>query len=267
MADTKRGKVRRLGPFRLGRVHENVDVLEFTRLGPIYEARNERTGAAAVVLVPGPHVGWKPTEDWTVRATCSASSSYVALEVEQGPSRSQLKDLSKLLDLLTLASLRMKYMAPVQRHLTSGARPPKRKAAARRRGWPVVAYGLAVGIATLVLFVGVDSWRAKTGAPKGTQPVAAGVAVQAVVENRAPTLADTIDEGASIIAYPLPGKPFSDQAKAPCEDDEVQINGGCWVELARRPPCSKNQAEYEGKCYLPISARSRKPRQPQSLHP
>jgi hypothetical protein len=65
--------VRKLGPFRLGRVHGNDDVLELMRLGPLYEARNERTGA--VVLV--------------------------------------------------------------------------------RSVWPVVAYGLAVGIATLVLFLGV----------------------------------------------------------------------------------------------------------------
>ncbi|MFY0522829.1 hypothetical protein ACN28I_06410 [Archangium gephyra] len=267
MADTKREKVRKLGPFRLGRAHGNTDELEFMRLGPLYEARNERTGAAAVVLVPGPHVGWKPTEDWTVRATCKASSSYVALEVEQGPPRSQLKDLSRLLELLTSVSLRMKYMEPVQRHLTSGARTRKQRGEARRRVWPVVAYGLAVGIATLVLFLGVEAWRANMGAPKGAQPVAAGVAVQAVVESQSPTLAAKINDGASIIAYPLPDKPFSDQAKAPCEDDEVQIKGGCWVELARRPPCSKNQAEYGGKCYLPISARSRKPREPQSLHP
>jgi len=45
MADTKRGKVRKLGPFRLGRVHGNDDVVECTRLGPLYEARNERTVA------------------------------------------------------------------------------------------------------------------------------------------------------------------------------------------------------------------------------
>lgn len=264
MTDTKRGKVRKLGPFRLGRVHGNDDVLEFMRLGPLYEARNERTGAAAVVLIPGPHVGWTPTEDWTVRATCKASSPYVALEVEQGPARSQLQDLSGLLDLLTQATLRMKYMEPVRRHLTRGARPRKRRVEAQRRVWPVVAYGLAVGIATLVLFVGVESWRANTGAPNGTRSTAAGVAAQAVVEMQDTTLLARLDEGASVIAYPMPDKPFSNQAKAPCEEGEVQINGGCWVSLERRPPCLKKQAEYQGKCYLPVSSGARMPR---SLHP
>jgi hypothetical protein len=79
-------------------------------------------------------------------------------------------------------------------------------------------------------------------------------------------LVDTVDVGPAVIAYPLPEKPFSDQAKAPCHPnlDEVEINGGCWVTLERRPPCRDNQAEYQGKCYLPVSARSRKP---QSVQP
>jgi hypothetical protein len=265
MADTKRGKVLKRGPFRLGGVHRDDDVVECARLGPLYEARNERTGAAALVLIPGPHVRWKPTEDWTVRATCEASQGYVALEVERGPAGSGLKDLSGLLDLLTSVSLRVDYKESVRDHLTSG--PRKRRAEAWKRVWPMVAQGLAVGIATLVLFLGVESWRANTGAPKGPRPVAAGGAVQAVVESDAATLADKLDRSASIIAYPLPDKPFGNQAKAPCDDDEVQLKGGCWVELARRPPCSKNQAEYGGKCYLPVSARSRKPREPQSIHP
>jgi hypothetical protein len=48
---------------------------------------------------------------------------------------------------------------------------------------------------------------------------------------------------------------------------EVELNGGCWVALEKRPPCYDDQAEYQGKCYLPVSARSRKPREPQSLQP
>ncbi|HYO55216.1 MAG TPA: hypothetical protein VEU50_20720, partial [Archangium sp.] len=63
-------------------------------------------------------------------------------------------------------------------------------------------------------------------------------------------------------------KPFIDQAKAPCipNEGEVEINGGCWVELAKRPPCYEKHAEYKGKCYMPVSASSRGTREPQSLH-
>ncbi|HYO60078.1 hypothetical protein [Archangium sp.] len=69
------------------------------------------------------------------------------------------------------------------------------------------------------------------------------------------------------IAYPLPDKPFSNQARPPCRPPrgEVEINGGCWVEIARRPPCHEEHAEYQGKCYLPVSTRG--PRLPQSLSP
>ncbi len=71
------------------------------------------------------------------------------------------------------------------------------------------------------------------------------------------------------LAYPLPAQPFSDQAKAPCnpKKGQVDINGGCWVKLARNPPCYEDQAEYQGKCYLPVSARSQKPREPRTLQP
>ncbi|HZH79016.1 MAG TPA: hypothetical protein VEY88_23515 [Archangium sp.] len=68
------------------------------------------------------------------------------------------------------------------------------------------------------------------------------------------------------IAYPLPDKPFSNQARPPCRTnaDHVAINGGCWMEIARRPPCHEEQAEYEGKCYIPVM---KAPRRPQSLSP
>jgi hypothetical protein len=69
-----------------------------------------------------------------------------------------------------------------------------------------------------------------------------------------------------VLAYPLPSRPFRNQAKAPCKprEGEVEISGGCWVALEKRPPCFENQAEYQGKCYLPVSLRSR---EPQALQP
>ncbi len=56
--------------------------------------------------------------------------------------------------------------------------------------------------------------------------------------------------------------------KASCipHEGEVEINGGCWVALEKRPPCFNSQAEYKGKCYLPVSARSRNTREPRSLY-
>lgn len=263
MADTKRRKGRRLGPFRLGREYRDDAALDFTRLGPFYEARNVRTGAPSWVLLPGPHVRWKPTGNWTVRATCNASPFYVALEVERSPTRSSLKDLGQLMDLLTSVSLRAKYIGRMRRHLTSGARRQKR----REEGLTLLACGFAAGLAVLGLFLGVRFWRASPEAPASPKPATAGVALQAVAESQATSLAAKFEEGASSIAYPMPDKPFSNQSKAPCEEDEVQINGGCWVELAKRPPCAKQHAEYRGKCYLPVSAGPKIPREPRSIQP
>ena len=83
----------------------------------------------------------------------------------------------------------------------------------------------------------------------------------------ATTLVQTEDPNASGITYPLPAKPFRNQAKAPCmpRKGEVEINGGCWVALAKRPPCYNDQAEYQGKCYLPVAERP-KP-EPSAIQP
>jgi hypothetical protein len=69
-----------------------------------------------------------------------------------------------------------------------------------------------------------------------------------------------------VLTYPLPAKPFRNQAVPPCETNKgaVEIKGGCWVALEQKPPCFSDQAEYQGKCYLPVA----KPqRLPQSAEP
>ncbi|ATB38915.1 hypothetical protein CYFUS_004352 [Cystobacter fuscus] len=76
-------------------------------------------------------------------------------------------------------------------------------------------------------------------------------------------------QGTAPIAYPLPKKPLPNQSTVPCNSKlaELEINGGCWMELARRPPCiEENQAEYQGKCYYPV-AKKEEARPPQSVNP
>ena len=53
----------------------------------------------------------------------------------------------------------------------------------------------------------------------------------------------------------LPAGPLEDQARAPCLPDlaEVELNGGCWMELSSRAPCPKAAAEYQGRCYTPVA--------------
>ena len=265
MADAKRG---RLGPYRLGRQHRNWRLKE---LGQLHEAHNLHTGAAALVLVPGGQLQhWTPEENWTVRATVHSSPPYVALEVEQAPAHGEIVWVAGMLDVLNRAVQRMEWSEETRRHLLTPEPPGwlmRWVVGARRL---LVGRGLGLGIAVLlVLLLGVPHWQAFIESQRIEQHEATAVAVPVEEENRAPKLVDTTDVELTGIAYPLPKKPFSDQAKAPCKANrhEVEINGGCWLELALRPPCGEDYAEYQGKCFVPVSARSHKPREPQSILP
>jgi hypothetical protein len=176
------------------------------------------------------------------------------VDVEQAPATGGPEALAGLFGDLHRMMERMEWSDETRRHLM---RQPQARVKRRAAG------AVGVGVAVLVLFLVAAHWRTYTERPRSEQHVTGGVAAQ---ESGAPTLVDTGEVDTAVIAYPLPSKPFSDQAKAPCHPnlDEVEINGGCWVTLERRPPCRDNQAEYQGKCYLPVSARSRKP---QSLQP
>ncbi|HYO55841.1 hypothetical protein [Archangium sp.] len=260
----------RLGPFKLIRRYTSPDLESGTDLGRIYEAYNIYTANSALVLIPGEHAPMESQEEWRVRLRCQPSPPYVALEVEKAPSSGRLSQLSGMLGLLGTAVERLEKSEKARAHLTILVMGPldllvymtgrayRWVRTKRRRTFAVC------GLTSLVLLV-VALSQIEVDAPR----VAPGVAVQATTENRAPMLTDNASGSAAPIAYPLPDKPFSDQAKAPCKThlDELEINGGCWVELARRPPCLEVQAEYRGKCYLPVSARSRERREPRSIHP
>lgn len=269
MADAKRGKDGRLGPFRLGRRHESRDS-ESEDLGRIYEARNEHTDAPALVLVPGPDECGRPEEDWTLRISARAQPPYVALEVEQAPATGEPAALAGLFEVLTRMMERMEWGEEARRHLTRQpeGRLKRWAAGARRVLGKGAEYGVELLVVALVLLLGVAHWRASREHQGGEQHEADGVAVQQTVgTGHAPLLlVDAGDESAAGITYPLPAKPFIDQAKAPCLSGkgEVEINGGCWRELAKRPPCYEDDAEYQGKCYAPVATRSRKP---QSIQP
>jgi hypothetical protein len=270
MTDAKRGKDGRLGPFRLGRRHRSEDP-QMGELGRLYEARNVHTDAPALVLVPGPEVGGELEEDCRVRITVQARPPCLSLEVEQAPASGGLAVLAGMCEVLTRMVERMEWSDEARGHLM---RQPegrlKRWAAGARRLLGLgLEYRIELSILLLVLYLGVAHWRAYTELERGALHEPAGMAVRTVEENRAPTLVDTGDVGLPVISYPLPEKPFSDQAKVPCKTNlhEVEINGGCWLALELRPPCGENYAEYRGKCYVPVSARSRKPREPQAIQP
>ncbi|WP_257463592.1 hypothetical protein [Archangium lipolyticum] len=239
MANEKKGRDGGTGPFQLGRSYDEVG----PELGSLHEARHEGTGRAALTLLPTERVEWRPEGPWRVRLSCEPEHPSVTLEVEQAPASAQVTELADILVLMTAAVERVEDNPRVQAHLARGRVSP------RERWGPRAVAGLAV------LALGLGVWPHLASGPEQQEPIAIVADTESALPGNAPDLINADASQVSAITYPLPSKPFQNQAKAPCKTKvgEVEINGGCWVELAQRPPCYENRAEYQGKCYLPVS--------------
>lgn len=251
VANEKTGKDGGSGPFQLGRRCEEVG----PDLGSLYEARNESTGGAALTLLPGERVEWQPEGPWRVRLSCEPKSPSVTLEVEQAPASAQVTELADILVLMTAAVERVEDNSQVQAHLARG----------RVSHW--VRWGPRAVASLALLALGLGVWLHRASGPEHLDSPPPGVDSAGPFQIDAPELINSDDSQSAAITYPLPSAPFRNQAKAPCKTKigEVEINGGCWVELAQRPPCYENRAEYQGKCYLPVS--KDRGRLPQSAQP
>lgn len=140
MTDASQVKNGRLGPFQLDRRSRHKDKdrddLLGNDLGRVYEAHNVHTGAPALVVIPGQHVGWEPEESWQVRASSHAEPPYLTLEVEQAPASGRLTPLVDMLDLLTCAVERMEPSEESRAHLAGGPVPLLKRWAGRWRRLP-----------------------------------------------------------------------------------------------------------------------------------
>jgi hypothetical protein len=263
MANEKGWKGGRLGSFHLSKRYKGRSVE--AELGRLYEAHNIHTGASALVLMPGAGANWEPQESWEVRVSSRMDPPHLVLQVERAPTSGRIEELVDVLDLLTSALERVEDSAQVRAHLTGVPVSLLRRWAGRTRRLLRSRRGLVAGGLT-VLALGTVLWVRLSGGPE--EHTTHGVASEALSQLDAPGLIDTETPAATAIAYPLPEKPFRNQAAAPCKPnlDEVEINGGCWVTLERRPPCKENQAEHQGKCYMAVS-KDRGRREPQSIHP
>jgi hypothetical protein len=251
-------KSRRLGPLQIGKRYKHAAA----EVGHIHEARNVETGAPAMVMMPGPRPTWIPRRVWKVRVAFQSTPPFMSLQVDEAPASGSLKELADLMTLLLAGLDAVASNARMRAHLTREPMPRW------MRPLPLKALAVA-GLAVLVL--GGGFWLSGTGtrpmAPPTPPPSPAGLGEMADAGSSTSFLADGALRSPTGIAYPLPDKPFSNQAKPPCltRRDEVAINGGCWLALERRPPCHEEQAEYQGKCYVPVGLRD--PQPPQSLSP
>jgi hypothetical protein len=258
MADKATWKGGRLGAFHLGRRYKDIGA----DLGRVYEAHDVHTGEPAVVVMPRQGADCEPTEAWQVRVSSHVAPPHVALVVEHAPSTGKVPELSAMLDLLTSAVERLEARDEVRTHLTRGPIGPWRRWTGRARRllrsrWTLAATGL-VTVAVAVAF-----WWPPPAPEIDDRMALAG---DATAHTMPPDATVVSGDGTLLaaIAYPMPDRPYSNQAKPPCrpQQGEVEINGGCWVEIVKRPPCV-GTFEYKGRCYAVVGERS--PRPPQSI--
>ena len=215
-------------------------------LGRLYEARNNETGNPALVLMPGPKGDLRAEEDWRLRATTNVTPPYLALEVEHAPENGNPRQLSWLLERWAAALVRIDDRPEARAHLTGGAKEPRPHPAGR-----LGSLGGALGLASLLALAVVFWPRASMHRPQE---------VSSMEEMPLYTRSSggPVD---GIQGFPMPDKPLAAQKRPPCNPkrDEVELRGGCWMEVARRPPCSEGAAEYQGKCYVAVGAEIRPP--------
>lgn len=256
MADKEPWKGGRLGAFHLGRRYKDIRA----DLGRVYEAHDVHSGAPAVVVMPGQKTGWESTEAWCVRVSSHVAPPHVALAVERAPSTGRLPELADMLDVATSVVERLEKKDEARAHLTRQPIGPWLRWSGRARRLLRSRWTRAASLAAVA--VGVALWL-RPPAPRTELP-----SVPTGDDATHASVGGLFDGGEAIppvLAFPMPDKPIPHQAKPPCKPrmGEVEINGGCWAELSKRPPC-EDTAEYKGRCYRPVEER---PRPAQSLEP
>lgn len=207
-------------------------------LGHLQLAHHE-DGSPVLVLTPGANarVDWQLEAPWKV-VVSSQHPSTVVLKMDQAPASGCIAKLTDIAGLVFAALKRLEDIPRIERHLTDASRRLIRLWT--RRTLAVGLAGLAVGGSCVGLAVNPSLPREVTAAALTSQA-------------EAPYLSG--DSREKPISYPLPEKPFKDQAIPPCQTDrgELEINGGCWGKFSIKPPCDANMAEHKGECYLPLS--------------
>ncbi|KFA93102.1 hypothetical protein [Archangium violaceum] len=260
---------KQLGPYQL---HEQVPRAARDQKEDLHLATHETSGATALVLKLNAGQDAAALKDLRVSLISSpASPGYIAMQVEQtawsrAPDRQSVESLVFTFEGVCEAVRRMARAVPED----YDARPQ---------------WHLRLGVASAAvcaLLLALVCLAPESRPPNGLEPLASAPTATSAQDKQlaaqrgpsgahaplnATTLVQTEDPNSSGITYPLPAKPFGNQAKAPCKPrkGEVEINGGCWVALEKRPPCYDDQAEYQGKCYLPVAERP-KP-EPSAIQP
>jgi hypothetical protein len=222
-------EVEQVGSYQL---QEQVPQDEYSR-GELYRATHEESGAPALVFKPASadERGSGPLQDWRVRLISSASSGYIAMQVEDPPS-SVAPDRHSVESLVCTFEDMREAVGRMDHALNAPTAPRPR--------WRL---GLAL-VSAAVLGV---------------------VLLPATL---APVAEDRVREGSPMKAWatdahadPVPVKsgetprPVKNQKRAPCTKGlEREVSGVCWLATEHTPPnCPPQTVSYDGKCLLPVA--------------
>ncbi|WP_084736467.1 hypothetical protein [Cystobacter ferrugineus] len=248
MASDQNGKDGGRGRFERGAAYEEVG----PGLGRLHDAWDVETGRPALQLLPTDRVDWQPEGPWRVSLFCKPHPASVTLRVEETPASVPVSELADILVLTTAAVTRIENSPRLRDHLASGLSLPPVPPSSRRNSGHTVTNWTG-------LWLGLGFWLLTSLSEPLPPPVEETPDVFS--QEDASSLVDLEASDPVALTYPLPAKPFRNQAVPPCKTNKgaVEIKGGCWVELAQKPPCFSDQAEYQGKCYLPVAKPQRLP--------
>ncbi|WFG54113.1 hypothetical protein Mx9_p06 [Myxococcus phage Mx9] len=206
--------------------------------GRVYRTFNGQTGAPAVLeTATGATPHRRPTASVQVLVTAwEAPEAALAVEVQSGSPAALagvLDEAAELAEALPSAALG---------HLAA-PHPILRRRSRRARTGHLVALAAGIVLALLPHAPPVLRERPALVLEDGAGQVAFTLA-----------LTSGLDVDGSPRSRPVPRTPFDNQKRAPCDPMvEETINGGCWVETAKRPPCPEQFFEHRGGCFIPAA--------------
>ena len=244
MSDTGKWEGGKLGPYHVGKRYRKTGSPD-----RLYAGFNVETGAPALLMIPDRLDDWNQRLDWTVRITGRRAQPFIALEVEGAPPFDDLalQELTLMVHRLGGGLSLLEDRPDAREHLTRQSVPLKRKHQTRR--------GERMGAAAATVLL-LSFWAHRAETPESPF---LEVAQQSPMRD-AVNFSDTEENPFPIIGYAMPKAPFYEQKRPPCIPvTEVEIRGGCWVQMKHDAPCPPSSAEYEGHCYMPSKRKTPKP--------
>ncbi|OJH34887.1 hypothetical protein [Cystobacter ferrugineus] len=247
MSDNSDWKGRQIGPYIVGERYLDIPEDE----GRLYEAHHTETGEPALVLMPGSGDGWGTRAPWSARTTHFTDPPALVVHAEQS-----VQAETPSLHELTLGFIRVSGgLASLDARDDAQIRFGRETSLPGARFWKKGRRAAGVGAALVAGFLLL--W------PRAPDQMKTCPEVNEWIQStlKEPIVFSDRDDDLPIIGYPMPEKPFKEQATPPCIPvTETEIRGGCWNQHKLDAPCPRGLAEYQGHCYIPVRKKAPEPR-------